>query len=51
MRVFLSVVITLIAGYVGTILGNYIDLPEVGCIFATAAMGAMIICAIQNKKD
>lgn len=51
-KVILAAVVTLICGYLGTVIGNEIlnSFRELGCITAVAVMGAFIIFFDDSKK-
>lgn len=51
-KVILAAVVTLICGYLGTVIGNEIlnGFRELGCITAVAVMGAFIIFFNDSKK-
>jgi CHASE2 domain-containing sensor protein len=48
----IAIVLTLLAGFGGSfIFGNWINLWEVGSIFAVATMGAFILWAVRHPKN
>ena len=47
----LAVLATIAAGYLGDVfIGVPMNWPNVAAIFATATMGAFILCALEKKK-
>ena len=49
--IFTSVVVTFIAGYLGTAtLGNLLNLPDAGAVVAICVMGIFIMSKIQQSR-
>ena len=47
-----AVIITIFVGFLASsTLGNLLNWPDAGAIFAIATMGAFILAAIRREKD
>ena len=50
MRKFVAVILTIVAGYIGFILGAILNLEGyLGIVFAIAVMGCFVMDAIEKK--
>lgn len=48
--IILSIITTLIVGFIGMVLGVNINIPEMGSILAITTMGAFIIAEIKRNN-